>query len=50
MPIHTFGGFDRMTTLCKTLVPQKIRDALEPIKVIHSHLFPNIFQERRRSR
>jgi len=32
MPIHTFGGFERMTTLCKTFVPQKIRDALEPIK------------------
>ena len=32
MPIHTFAGFDRMTTLCKTHVPQKIKDALEPIK------------------
>jgi len=32
MPIHTFGGFERMTTLCKTFVPQFIKDALEPIK------------------
>jgi methylenetetrahydrofolate reductase (NADPH) len=32
MPIHTYAGFDRMTTLCKTHVPQKIKDALEPIK------------------
>eukprot|EP01098_Paradermamoeba_levis_P011692 TRINITY_DN5030_c0_g1_i1.p1 TRINITY_DN5030_c0_g1~~TRINITY_DN5030_c0_g1_i1.p1 ORF type:complete len:589 (+),score=188.41 TRINITY_DN5030_c0_g1_i1:71-1837(+) len=32
MPIHTFAGFKRMTTLCKTKVPQSISDALEPIK------------------
>jgi methylenetetrahydrofolate reductase (NADPH) len=32
MPIHGFAGFDRMTTLCKTAVPQHIRDALDPIK------------------
>jgi len=32
MPIHGYAGFDRMTTLCKTYVPQHIRDALEAIK------------------
>ncbi|KAI9101351.1 methylenetetrahydrofolate reductase-domain-containing protein [Phlyctochytrium arcticum] len=32
MPIQSYGGFKRMTTLCKTFVPQKIHDALEPIK------------------
>lgn len=32
MPIHTYAGFDRMTKLCKTFVPQYILDALEPIK------------------
>jgi len=32
MPIHAFAGFQRMTTLCKTRVPQAISDALEPIK------------------
>lgn len=32
MPIQSYGGFRRMTTLCKTFVPQKILDDLEPIK------------------
>lgn len=32
MPIMTYGGFKRMTTLCKTKVPQKINDTLESIK------------------
>jgi methylenetetrahydrofolate reductase (NADPH) len=32
MPIHGFAGFERMTTLCKTSVPDSIREALEPIK------------------
>lgn len=33
MPIQSFGGFNRMTSLCKTFVPDHIRRALEPIKV-----------------
>jgi methylenetetrahydrofolate reductase (NADPH) len=32
MPIMTYGGFKRMTTFCKTDVPQAITDALEAIK------------------
>eukprot|EP01114_Cavostelium_apophysatum_P016958 TRINITY_DN492_c0_g1_i1.p1 TRINITY_DN492_c0_g1~~TRINITY_DN492_c0_g1_i1.p1 ORF type:complete len:583 (-),score=137.66 TRINITY_DN492_c0_g1_i1:23-1771(-) len=32
MPIHGYAGFVRMTTLCKTFVPQAIFDELEPIK------------------
>ncbi|KAJ3175092.1 hypothetical protein HDU87_006489 [Geranomyces variabilis] len=32
MPIQNFGGFKRMTSLCKTYVPQEIYNALEPIK------------------
>ncbi|KAJ3024151.1 hypothetical protein HKX48_005551 [Thoreauomyces humboldtii] len=32
MPIQNFGGFKRMTQLCKTYVPQSIFEALEPIK------------------
>eukprot|EP01132_Coremiostelium_polycephalum_P010947 gene10947-13406_t len=32
MPIHTYAGFKRMTTLCKTVVPQYINDNLDPIK------------------
>jgi len=32
MPIHTYGGFKRMTTLCKTAVPQYILDEIEPVK------------------
>jgi methylenetetrahydrofolate reductase (NADPH) len=32
MPIQSFAGFQRMTTLCKTFVPQEIRDALAPIE------------------
>lgn len=32
MPIHTYGGFTRMTSLCKTFVPKYIMDELEPFK------------------
>ena len=32
MPIQSFGGFTRMTTLCKTIVPSFITDELEEIK------------------
>jgi len=32
MPIQTFGGFKRMTTLCKTFIPDHIAKALEPIQ------------------
>ncbi|KAI8805676.1 methylenetetrahydrofolate reductase-domain-containing protein [Cladochytrium replicatum] len=32
MPIQAYGGFKRMTTLCKTAVPAKITSELEPIK------------------
>jgi len=32
MPIHGYAGFSRMTSLCKTIVPEEIRLALEPIK------------------
>jgi len=32
MPIHTYGGFTRMTSLCKTAVPKYIMDELEPVK------------------
>ena len=32
MPIVTYGGFMRMTTLCKTRVPAEILAALELIK------------------
>lgn len=32
MPIQSYGGFRRMTTLCKTYVPQYVLDDLEPIK------------------
>ncbi|KAJ3007863.1 hypothetical protein HKX48_008899 [Thoreauomyces humboldtii] len=32
MPIQNYGGFKRMTSLCKTYVPPAIFDALEPIK------------------
>eukprot|EP01089_Gocevia_fonbrunei_P019339 TRINITY_DN6822_c0_g1_i2.p1 TRINITY_DN6822_c0_g1~~TRINITY_DN6822_c0_g1_i2.p1 ORF type:complete len:381 (-),score=95.39 TRINITY_DN6822_c0_g1_i2:4-1146(-) len=32
MPIQTFAGFKRMTSLCKTSVPQHIHDSLEPIQ------------------
>jgi methylenetetrahydrofolate reductase (NADPH) len=33
MPIMSYGGFKRMTTLCKTKVPSNILKDLEPIKV-----------------
>ncbi|EFN59771.1 hypothetical protein CHLNCDRAFT_33591 [Chlorella variabilis] len=32
MPIMTYGGFKRMTSFCKTAVPQHIADTLETIK------------------
>lgn len=32
MPIQTYAGFKRMTTLCKTFVPEEINKALEPLK------------------
>ncbi|KAJ3224928.1 hypothetical protein HK099_007648 [Clydaea vesicula] len=32
MPIQNYGGFQRMTFQCKTRVPKKILDELEPIK------------------
>jgi len=32
MPIHTYGGFKRMTQLCKTFVPQYLLDEVEPFK------------------
>jgi hypothetical protein len=32
MPIMAYGGFKRMTSFCKTAVPQHIADTLEAIK------------------
>ncbi|TPX35953.1 methylenetetrahydrofolate reductase [NAD(P)H] [Synchytrium microbalum] len=32
MPIQSYGGFQRMTTLSKTIVPDFIKQGLEPIK------------------
>ncbi|KAJ1993583.1 methylenetetrahydrofolate reductase (NAD(P)H) met13 [Dimargaris cristalligena] len=32
MPIQSYNGFDRMTMLCKTAVPDIVRTQLEPIK------------------
>mmetsp|Transcript_18077 Transcript_18077/g.45303 ORF Transcript_18077/g.45303 Transcript_18077/m.45303 type:complete len:656 (+) Transcript_18077:205-2172(+) len=32
MPIQSYAGFCKMTTFCKTKVPQEIFDRLEPIK------------------
>jgi len=32
MPIHTYGGFVRMTSLCKTFVPKYMMDEIEPFK------------------
>lgn len=32
MPIQSYNGFKRMTTLSKTIVPDAIHEALEPIK------------------
>merc|ERR1719191_1948100 len=32
MPIQSFGGFNRMTSLCKTKVPPEIHARLEPVK------------------
>ena len=33
MPIQTYGGFQRMTTFCKTIIPDHVRLALDPIQV-----------------
>ena len=33
MPIQTFGGFSRMTHMCRTFVPDDVLKALDPIKV-----------------
>ncbi|CAI5729819.1 unnamed protein product [Peronospora destructor] len=32
MPIQNYGGFERMTSFCKTFVPEEVRKALAPIK------------------
>jgi methylenetetrahydrofolate reductase (NADPH) len=32
MPIQTFGGFSRMTHMCRTFVPDDVVTALDPIK------------------
>ena len=32
MPIQTFGGFSRMTHMCKTFIPDKVLESLDPIK------------------
>lgn len=32
LPIQNYGGFKRMTQLCKTIVPPELEAALEPIK------------------
>ena len=32
MPIQTYGGFCRMTTFCKTFIPEEIKKRLEPIQ------------------
>lgn len=32
MPIMAYGGFQRMTSFCKTIVPQEIRDRVEALK------------------
>lgn len=32
MPIMAYGGFNRMTTFCKTYVPQAVRDKVESLK------------------
>merc|ERR1740117_798676 len=32
MPIQSYGGFSRMTSLCKTKVPPHINEALDPVK------------------
>lgn len=39
MPIQNYGGFRRMTTLCKTGVPEFILKDLEPIMVKRAFLF-----------
>jgi len=38
MPIQNYAAWVRMTTFCKTRIPQEIIDALEPIKVCLSLL------------
>jgi methylenetetrahydrofolate reductase (NADPH) len=32
MPIQTYGGFCRMTSFCKTYIPEEIKKRLEPIQ------------------
>jgi methylenetetrahydrofolate reductase (NADPH) len=32
LPIQNYGGFKRMTQLCKTIVPAELEAELEPIK------------------
>lgn len=32
LPFTAYGGFQRMTALCKTFVPQEVRDKLETLK------------------
>lgn len=32
MPVMTYAGFIRMTTFCKTYIPQEIRDKIEELK------------------
>lgn len=32
MPVQTYSGFVRMTSFCKTHVPEEVRSALEPIQ------------------
>merc|ERR1711865_462775 len=32
MPTQSYGGFSRMTSLCKTKVPSHITDRLDPVK------------------
>lgn len=37
MPIHVYAGFQKMTAISKTFVPQEILDELEPIRVPSYH-------------
>ena len=32
MPITTYNGFNRMTTMCKTFVPESVRTNLEAVR------------------
>lgn len=38
MPIQNYNGFTRMTSFCRTFVPQEILSALEPIKEDDAHV------------